>query len=33
LNVKADNAGAIRCYERLGFEYIATYEECALERK
>ena len=33
LNVKADNAGAIRCYERLGFEYVATYEECALERK
>ena len=33
LNVKADNVGAIRCYERLGFEYVATYEECALERK
>ena len=33
LNVKADNISAIRCYQRLGFEYIATYEECALERK
>ena len=33
LNVKADNISAIRSYERLGFEYIATYDECALERK
>ena len=33
LNVKADNHSAIRSYGRLGFEYIATYEECALERK
>ncbi len=33
LNVKADNLSAIHTYERLGFEYIATYEECALERK
>lgn len=30
LNVKADNAIAIRCYEKLGFEWIATYEECLL---
>lgn len=30
LNVKSDNAGAIACYERLGFERIATYEECGL---
>jgi ribosomal protein S18 acetylase RimI-like enzyme len=27
LNVHADNAAAIRCYERLGFEPIARYEE------
>jgi GNAT superfamily N-acetyltransferase len=33
LNVKADNLSAIHAYERLGFEYMATYEECALERK
>jgi ribosomal protein S18 acetylase RimI-like enzyme len=33
LNVKADNVGAIHSYERLGFEYMATYEECSLERK
>jgi ribosomal protein S18 acetylase RimI-like enzyme len=31
LNVKADNAGAIAAYERLGFERIASYEECMLE--
>jgi len=33
LNVKADKHTAIHSYERLGFEYVATYEECALERK
>jgi ribosomal protein S18 acetylase RimI-like enzyme len=33
LNVKADNASAIACYERLGFERIATYEEYSLELK
>lgn len=27
LNVKADNAPAIRCYERLGFTAIGDYEE------
>lgn len=27
LNVKADNAAAIRCYEKLGFEFHAAYEE------
>ncbi len=30
LNVKADNRSAIRVYERLGFQRIATYEECGL---
>ena len=29
LNVKADNAAAIRCYARLGFEVVAEYEEYA----
>jgi len=27
LNVKSDNVAAIRCYEQLGFEIIANYEE------
>lgn len=27
LNVKADNSAAIRCYERLGFRVIGSYEE------
>jgi GNAT superfamily N-acetyltransferase len=27
LNVKADNAAAVRCYERLGFRPVAEYEE------
>jgi predicted GNAT family acetyltransferase len=31
LNVKADNLSAIRCYEQLGFECIAPYEEYTLE--
>lgn len=33
LNVKAENQAAIRCYERLGFEHIATYEEASLIRR
>lgn len=33
LNVKADNTGAISCYERLGFEKIAVYGEYTLELK
>jgi ribosomal protein S18 acetylase RimI-like enzyme len=31
LNVRADNVAAIAAYQRLGFETIATYEECSLE--
>ena len=31
LNVKDDNAGAIACYERLGFERCAVYGEYTLE--
>jgi predicted GNAT family acetyltransferase len=31
LNVAADNTAAIRCYQRLGFRIIATYEECYVE--
>lgn len=31
LNVKADNTAARTCYESLGFEVIATYEECLVE--
>ena len=27
LNVRADNAPAIRCYHNLGFEKVAEYEE------
>jgi ribosomal protein S18 acetylase RimI-like enzyme len=30
LNVKADNAAAIACYQRLGFRPVAEYEEVAL---
>lgn len=33
LNVRADNASAIACYKRLGFESIATYEEFECEAK
>lgn len=32
LNVRADNAAAIRCYERLGFEIVAEYDEAGLTR-
>jgi ribosomal protein S18 acetylase RimI-like enzyme len=32
-NVKADNTGALRCYERLGFTPAAAYEEWACSRK
>ncbi|WP_017316270.1 GNAT family N-acetyltransferase [Mastigocladopsis repens] len=31
LNVKADNTGAISCYQRLGFEKIAVYGEYTLD--
>ncbi len=33
LNVRADNAAAVACYERLGFEPVAEYEECSLSRR
>ncbi|MBE9169892.1 GNAT family N-acetyltransferase [Pleurocapsales cyanobacterium LEGE 06147] len=33
LNVKADNYNAIACYEKLGFERIATYCESTLSLK
>ena len=33
LNVKADNASAVSCYEKLGFQPIASYEECSVELK
>ncbi len=33
LNVKADNASAIRCYEKLGFEVIGSYGEFEVELK
>lgn len=33
LNVLADNAAAIRCYERLGFARVAPYDEAVLERR
>lgn len=33
LNVKADNTSAIRCYEKLGFEIIASYGEFNVELK
>jgi RimJ/RimL family protein N-acetyltransferase len=32
LNVHSGNAAAIRCYEKLGFETIAEFEECTIER-
>jgi predicted GNAT family acetyltransferase len=31
LNVKADNATAVRCYQRLGFHPVAGYEEVGVE--
>jgi ribosomal protein S18 acetylase RimI-like enzyme len=33
LNVKADNADAIRCYEKLGFEVVGCYGEFNVELK
>jgi ribosomal protein S18 acetylase RimI-like enzyme len=31
LNVKADNEYAIKCYRKIGFEIIGTYEECFIK--
>ncbi|MFC1522548.1 GNAT family N-acetyltransferase [Elusimicrobiota bacterium] len=33
LNVKADNKNAISCYKKLGFEFVAPYEEAALQAR
>lgn len=33
LNVKSDNISAIACYQNLGFEQVATYNEYSLELK
>ena len=33
LNVRADNAAAIRAYEKLGFAHAADYVEVPLERR
>ena len=33
LNVEASNGVAIRCYERLGFERVASYREARLRRR
>lgn len=33
LNVKADNAAALACYTRLGFEHVADYGEYLVEAK
>jgi predicted GNAT family acetyltransferase len=30
LNVRSDNDFAIRCYKKIGFEIIGSYEECYL---
>ena len=32
LNVKSDNASAITCYRKLGFEIVATYDEYSMTR-
>ena len=33
LNVRTDNAAAIRCYHKLGFQTVARYFECSLKRR
>lgn len=31
LNVKSDNAAAIKCYENIGFEISSSYDECQIK--
>jgi ribosomal protein S18 acetylase RimI-like enzyme len=31
LNVKSDNFHAIKCYQKIGFEKIGTFEECCFK--
>jgi ribosomal protein S18 acetylase RimI-like enzyme len=31
LNVQTSNQSAVACYQRLGFESVATYQECMIE--
>ncbi len=33
LNVKADNVPAIRCYQKLGYEIVASYNEYSLRKR
>jgi GNAT superfamily N-acetyltransferase len=33
LNVKSDNASAIACYAKLGFERVAVYDEMSFDRR
>jgi ribosomal protein S18 acetylase RimI-like enzyme len=33
LNVKSDNEYAIKCYKKVGFEIIGTYDECYLKNE
>ncbi len=31
LNVKSDNEAALKCYKKLGFEFIGNYDECMIK--
>ncbi len=33
LNVKANNIPAIHCYQRLGYEIVASYNEYSLTKR